>query len=95
MATEDVDEFLEHVGVKGMRWGKRKAEPVKMGPQKKAMNPATKRKIALGAALVAGAGVAVLNSNANVKKQAQGQQYAQTYMNDFASRSMWDLAANL
>lgn len=43
--TDNVDEFLEHAGVKGMKWGKRKAAEPTVG----AKNPSYARAALLGA----------------------------------------------
>lgn len=60
---EDVD-FLAHYGVKGMRWGKRKAQtradPASPeGQAEAARRKAITKKVAIGAAVVAAAGIAV------------------------------------
>ena len=63
----DVDDFLTHVGVKGMHWGVRRAK------NKEESNKSTAKKVAIGAgigvALVAGAAVAtaLLHNHGNVK----------------------------
>ena len=47
------EELLAHYGIKGMRWGRRKAElPVAPKPPRKKWS--TKKKVAVGAAVVAG-----------------------------------------
>ena len=43
--TDSVDQFLEHAGVKGMKWGKRKAVDPAAGPK----NPSYARAALLGA----------------------------------------------
>lgn len=50
---DPVDDFLEHYGVKGMRWGHRKVRPDEA--ERKALFGPKAKKIAMGTAAVAGA----------------------------------------
>ena len=58
-ATDDeIDEFLEHFGVKGMRWGQRKATPSSNsnGPGRMTKSNLRKRRLGIaGGALLGGA----------------------------------------
>lgn len=71
---EQVDIFLEHFGVKGMKWGKRKrrdeaarAERFSQKPYKRKMSPGTKMAIAASVA-VGGAVVASMLKNSGGMK---------------------------
>jgi len=67
MADEtEVNEFLEHFGVKGMKWGQRKSRSSD-GTQKQGMS--TKKKVAIGVGVAVGAAAVtmLLKSRGSVK----------------------------
>lgn len=70
--NEVVEDFLEHFGVKGMKWGRRKVRPDEA--ERKARFSPKAKKIALGTAAVAGAlAVAYLaNKHGGVKVSSLG-----------------------
>ena len=79
--TDDVDDFLAHFGVKGMRWGRKNASGTvgtssssgsnsgsSEETEKKRMSPETKRKLAIGAGIVGAAAVIAVGAYAANKQ---------------------------
>ena len=66
--TTDVDEFLTHVGVKGMHWGVRRGK-TQQDSNKKSNAKKVAAGVGIGVAVVAGAAVAtaLLHNHGNVK----------------------------
>jgi len=85
--TDKVDEFLEHAGVKGMKWGKRKAVDPSAGPK----NPSYARAALLGAV---GNGKGRFSDPKALKQRSTaGKLFATSLASNLASTGLRSIAA--
>jgi hypothetical protein len=82
MFEGSVDTYLEHAGVKGMKWGVRNrtansgsASGGQQGPQKPKMSNKKKAAIAVGATIAVGAAYYALSKNKKVSQLARNAKY--------------------
>lgn len=98
----DVDDFLAHYGVKGMKWGVRRASSDKSSSSNSSESSETssgRRKInkkhaAIAAGIIGGAAAITITAVVASNQKKAGQAAVAAQMQAFAKKSVWEIAAS-
>lgn len=103
--TDEVDSFLSHYGVKGMKWGVRRkssdssssnssgsSDTAETSPKPK--RTINKKHAAIAAGVIGGAAAVTLAAVVASNQKKAGQAAVAAQMQAFAKKSVWELAAS-